>query len=38
MASLSASETFFVVASTDMDRVVIMTRRIREQMKTFRNY
>ena len=33
MAPVGLEETFFVVASTDMDRVSLMTTRIREQME-----
>jgi phosphoserine phosphatase RsbU/P len=34
MASAGQQETAFIVASTDMERVEIMLRRIREQLKT----
>jgi hypothetical protein len=33
MGVSGAAETFFVVASTDMDRSGVMTRRIREQLE-----
>ena len=33
MGSASTTETFFVVASTDMERAGVMTRRMREQIE-----